>query len=322
MTKENIEFNKNVAVIRKKIHPLYLTLMKKVEPMKIEVINPEMVKRLENEYFLKNIPVSFCANHTNVHDIPLAARVVKQHFYVMIAKEGLTPIQKLAFLINGPIFIKRDNKESRKKAQRKFTLAQKNGFSTLIYPEAAWNVEPNKFMNKIYNGVIKASKETKTDIIPLAFEYEDDICYVKIGEPFIVCEDKDSRIQSDELRDIMCTLRYDILEEKTNFYPEKRILKEIESLADNWENLPITKMKRLLKLYEELKSLRQKLKEEFEQKVEENWKNCPGLDKNFEASCIYKDDSSPDEVFEHLNYLEKNPKAAFLFEPNITGYRK
>lgn len=318
----NKDFNKTAAEIRKKFHGCYLKIIDKVDPMEVEVVNPEMLDFLEKEYFSKGKTVSFVANHTNSHDIPLAAKALKKHFYVVIAKEGLKLVQKIGFFINGPIFISRSKKESRRKVQDKIILVQKNGYCTLTFSEASWNDKPEKLMNKLFNGAVNASKKTKLDIIPLILEYIDGKCYAKIGNPFIVDEKKDSREQSDDLRDAMVTIRISLLEEKTDFYPEYTILKKIEYIANHWDELPSSKMDQLLKLYEELKNLKVNLEKEFNRTIEKYWDECPGLDKKFENSCIYKDEDSPEEAFEHLNILINNPKAAFLFKPNIKGYKK
>lgn len=321
MTKEE-KFNKSAAKARKSFHNIYLKIMNKVEPIEVEVVNPEMLDFLEKNYFSKGKPINFVANHTNSHDIPLAAKGIKEHFYVVIAKEGLTLIQKIGFFLNGPLYIERKNKESRKNTQKGIILAHKNGYSTLTYSEASWNTKENKFMNRLFNGAVNASKEDDTDIIPLTFEYLDGKCYMKIGMPFIVDKFEDSRKQSDELRDIMTTMRFEYLEQNTDFYPEKTILKQIEYLADNWDELPDSKMQELLSLYEKLNNLKSNLAKEFNDTIKGYWDECPGLNRNFEASCIYKDGDSPEEVFEHLNILEANPKAAFLFKPGIKGFRE
>lgn len=316
------EINKNGAKVRKKFHPLYLKLMNLVEDKTPILLNPEKLDEIKKNYFDKNIPVSFCANHTNSHDIPVAAKALKKHFYVMIAKEGLTPVQKIGFFLNGAIFIKRDDKKSRKSALLKLISAQKNNLSTLVYAEASWNTKEEKLMNKLYTGIVDASKESGADIVPVVFEYINDNCYVKICDPIKVDKNKDSRLQVDYLRDIMATMKYEILEEKTDFYPERRILKEIESIADNWDKLPSSKYKRLEMLRCELNSVKQKAKEKFCSDVENNWKNCPGLDREFEESCIYKDGDLPYDVFSHLNKININSKTKFLFNPNVTGYIK
>lgn len=321
MPKE-VRFNKLGAKLRKKFHYNYLKIINKVDPMEVEVVNPEMLDFLKKEYFLQGKPVNFIANHTNSHDIPLAAKGIEEHFYVVIAKEGLTLVQKIGFFLSGPLFIKRDDKESRKNTQKKIILAHKNGYSTLTYSEASWNNKENKFMNKLFNGLVNASKEDGTDIIPLTFEYLNDKCYMKIGKPFIADKFEDSRKQSDELRDIMSTMRFEYLEENTNFYPEQTIVKEIGYLADHWDELPESKMKELLKLHDELKNLKSSLAKEFNDTIQKYWSECPGLDRKFEASCLYRDGDSPEEAFEHLNILENNPKAAFLFKPGIKGFRK
>ena len=317
---QKIKFNKTVAKFRKEFHSNYLKLIDKVDPIKVEVVNPEMLDFLDKEYFSKGQPVNFIANHTNSHDIPVVGKAVKEHFYVVIAKEGLTLIQKIGFLLNGPIWIWRKKKESRQATQEKIILAQKNGYSTLTFFEAAWNVKENKLMNKPFNGAVNASKETNVHIVPLILIYLSGKCYVVIGKPYIVNKEKSSREQSDDLRDIMATMLHDFLEEKTDFYPAKTLKKKIEYIADNWEELPDSKMEDLLILYNQLKNLKDILRKQFKEEKEKAWEECPGLDRNFEASCIYKDGDSPDEAFAHLDRLKDNPKAKFLFKSGIKGY--
>lgn len=319
---KNIVDDKKLIEIRKKIHPLYLKLMNAVEKKQIIVVNKEKMDNLKKLYFDKNIPISFCANHTNSHDIPLAAKAIEKHFYVMIAKEGLTIVQKLAFLLNGPVFIKRDDKQSRKQAKEKLIKLHKNGCSTLVYPEAAWNVVSNKYMNKLYNGIVDVSKETNLDIVPLIFEYKDNNCYVKIGDPFKIDKNIESRKQSDDLRDIMVKMRVELLEEMGCLNPSKDILKKIEFLADNWDDLKTGKIEELISLRNQLVNLKETEKINYENQIEKNWLECPGLNKDFEASCVYKDEDSPDKAFEHLKLLKNNPKARFLFAEGISGYKE
>lgn len=318
-------YNEKAAFLRSKFHKNYLKLMNVVESIEPEVLNPEMLEYLEKNYFSKSKAVSFIANHTNSHDIPVAAKAVKEHFYVMIAKEGLNIIQKIGFILNGPIWVERkgkNSKESKKQAQLKLIEMQKHGYSTLVYPEASWNTKENKFMNKLYEGAVRASLETDVDIIPLVFEYHENKCYVKIGKPYKVNKNVDTRTQSDELRDIMTTLRVNILEEINLLEPMKEIYKKIEFIVDNWYELSDEKYHDIILLRNELQNCKSNIKKEFVEKIEKNWKDCPGLDREFEATCIYKDGDSPDEVFKHLEIIKNNPKAAFLFQDGLTGYKK
>lgn len=322
MNKKKVRFNITAAKFREKFHNNYLKIINKVDPMDVEVVNPEMLDFLDEKYFSKGEPVNFVANHTNSHDIPLAGKALKEHFYVVIAKEGLTLVQKVGFFLNGPIWIWRKSKKSRQNAQEKIILAQENGYSTLTFFEASWNDKEEKYMNRPFNGPVNASKRTGTDIIPFILLYLDGKCYAKIGYPYVVDKDKSSREQSDDLRDIMATMMVEFLEEKTDFYPCQTLINKIGYIADNWDELDDSRMETLLKLYDELKNLRNDLKKKFHDETEKNWKECPGLDREFEASCIYKDEDSPDEAFAHLDRLKDNPKAAFLFKPGIKGYKK
>lgn len=315
-------FNKTSAEFRKKFHNNYLKIIDKVDPIEVEVVNPEMVNFLDEKYFSKGKPVSYVCNHTNSHDVPSAGKALKNHFYLVCGKEGLTLVQRIGFFLNGPIWVARKRKKSRHKAQEKIILAQKGGYSTLTFFEASWNDTENKFMNKPFTGAVNASKETDANIIPLVLVYQDGKCYAKMGYPYVVDKDKSSREQSDDLRDIMSTMMVDLLKEKTDFYPSHTLALKVGYMADHWDELDDSKMKELLKTYDELKNLRNNIGKKFHDDVEKSWKECPGLDREFEASCIYKDEDSPDEVFAHLDKLKDNPKAAFLFKPGITGYRK
>lgn len=304
---------------RKAIHPAYLKLMDAVEKYEPKVVNQEKLDKILEEYSENGI--SFCINHTNVHDIPVSAKAIKEHFYVMIAKEGLTSIQKLAFILNGAIFIKRDNKKSRRKAQESLIKRQKRKMSTFICPEACWNVKDNKYMNKLYVGIINASKETDAPIVPIILEYVSGECYALVGDVIKVDKKTDSRVQADNLRDIMSTMRFELLSEVTDIEPKKAILKEIEYMADNWDKLPNDKMEKLLALRRKLINIKNDLSNEFNKKIEDNWEES-NLDRKFEETCVYKDMDSPDEVFDHLNNIKPTEKTKFLFNENLSGYRK
>lgn len=319
---KKVKFNKTAAKIREKFHDNYLKIIDKVDPIDVEVVNPEMLDFLDAEYFSKGKSINFVANHTNAHDVPSVGKGLKKHFYLVCAREGLTLVQKIGFFLNGPIWIWRKRKDSRQKAQKKIMLAQESGYSTLTFFEASWNDKENKYMNRPFNGPVVASKQTNAHIVPVVLIYENKKCYAKIGYPYVVDKNISSRQQSDDLRDIMSTMMVELLEEKTNFYPYKELIQMIGYTADNWDKLGDLKMKELLKLHNKLKTLKNELKEDFYNKVEKSWQECPGLDRDFEASCLYKDGDSPDEVFAHLDRIKDNPNAAFLFKPGITGYRK
>ena len=309
---------KKIKSFRKLIHPAYLSLMKKIENNDVIVVNPEILDYLDKEYFSKNIPVSFCANHTNSHDIPVAAIALQEHFYVMVALEGLTLEQKFALNLNGPIFLKRDSKKSRNKAFYKYVDLQKKGYNTLIYPEASWNITEEKLMNKFYTGVVDASKQTRVNIVPVVFEYIENKCYVMIGMPIDIDNNLDSRVIVDNIRDIMSTMRKDLLENNLEYF---KLIKRVEEIADKKEHTK-KDFDELYYIHSRLNELKVSAKDDFYKQIENNWNECPGLDKDFEDSCLYKDIDSPDEVFGPLLKMNKHKNNEFLFNPNLTGYTK
>lgn len=96
---------------------------------------------------------------------------------------------------------------------RAIELLNKGG-NLLIYPEGAWNVSPNVIVMKIFNGTVRMSKKTGSEIIPIAVEQYGNTFYFNIGQNYTILKDDqtDINILKDELRDKLATLKWSILE--------------------------------------------------------------------------------------------------------------
>lgn len=92
-------------------------------------------------------------------------------------------------------------------------VLKKHG-NILIFPEGTWNITENKPVMNLYTGAAEMAIESGADIIPLAVERYGDTWFINIGEN-ISSEKYDpdmKRELTDDLRDAMATLKWEIFE--------------------------------------------------------------------------------------------------------------
>ena len=178
-----------------------------------------------------NIPTGksaiFICNHSNTHDAFIAREVFnrfKKDVTTLVAWDGLNWMSRLIFRLCDCTLIKRDNAESKENGMLDFcskVISGKNGF---IFGEATWNLHPVKPMQNIKAGVTEAALITDAVIIPTIFEYvevdwlckkEKELytkCVVSFGRPYSVSTDKGLFEQTNQLQNIMESMRKSIWE--------------------------------------------------------------------------------------------------------------
>lgn len=189
--------------MRKFIHPLLLRLMKQQRKHELHMLNscPQVIGN-----------AIYAVNHSCRYDIPYAAEAIGHHSYVLVGKQHLNMIDRMAFLLNGVIYVDRKNRSDKAFAKRKIKKLVLSGKNMLLFPEGTWNLMPSKPMLPLYWGIIEIAKETKCPIIPLVLEYEKKDCYIKWGEPLYVSETDTKAEKIGQLSDEMASLRWDIWE--------------------------------------------------------------------------------------------------------------
>lgn len=92
-------------------------------------------------------------------------------------------------------------------------LKQNNNI--FIFPEGAWNITPNKVVQKLYKGTVKMAMETGADIIPVAIDRIDKRHYsLSMGENLFFEKDTDVNDANEKLRESLCTLKWELIEKK------------------------------------------------------------------------------------------------------------
>ena len=260
--------------MRKLLHKPLLLLMRSKRNFNLKIMGEINLTKI-------NCPAIFVVNHTNSHDIPVASEVIKKPHHVLLGKQPLESIDKIAFWLNGVIWVDRKNKASKAQSKEKIISVLKNGTNILMFPEGTWNRSPNKIMLPLFWGVIDIARESGAPIIPIILEYTPKVCYAKIGEPIYIQPNAEKSNEINLLRDKMATLRYEL-----------------------WEAQPITHRSDLDNDY--FKNILQSAVNEY-----------PKLDLEYETSVVRKEYEEYTEAFEHLNNIQPNLRTAFLFNKRI-----
>lgn len=260
--------------MRKLLHKPLLLLMRTKRNFKLKIIDGINLSKV-------NCPAIFVVNHTNSHDIPIASEVIKKHHFVLLGKQPLEIMDKIAFWLNGVIWVDRKNKVSKALAKEKMISVLKSGTNLLMFPEGTWNRSSNKIMLPLYWGVIDIAKESGAPMIPIILEYTPKVCYAKIGEPVYIQSSADKCKEIVLLRDKMATLRYEL-----------------------WSSQPITHRTDLDNDY--FKMILQSAVDEY-----------PKLDLEYETSVVRKEYDECTKVFKHLENIKPTMKTAFLFNKRL-----
>jgi 1-acyl-sn-glycerol-3-phosphate acyltransferase len=201
---------------------------------------------------LPDVPdnIIVAANHSCKYDFPLVCEIFKKHIYVLVGKQRLNLMDRVAFFLNGVIYVDRKDKDNRKKAGKRMRKIINKGRNLCIFPEGTWNLTPSKPMLPLYWGIIDIAKETRRPILPLVLEYKDQDCYISFGQLIYVYSQDSKSEKIKEIRDIMATMKWEI-----------------------WEMFPIVARKTIPN-------------DEWEQEVKKRLEEYPLLDYAYEQSIV------------------------------------
>lgn len=251
------------------LHKPLLFLMKSKIPFDLKIIGEDSLHT--------SFPAIYAVNHTNSFDIPVASAVIKKHHYVLLGTQPLEFLDRIAFKLNGVVWVDRKDKHSKAKAKQKMIDIIKSGTNILMFPEGTWNRTENELMLPLHWGIIDIAKECSVPVVPIILDYSADVCTAKIGKPLFFNKADDKKESIDRLRDAMATLRYEL-----------------------WEQNPMLVRNSIKKDY--FKNILQKELSEY-----------PKLDLEYELSVVRKEYEKNEDVFINLNSISPNQRSAFLF---------
>lgn len=198
---------------RKRIHKIMFAIIK----MK-RVLLHQKLTILHDEREDTDKTIIYACTHIGRYDIEMALESIQDTCFLFLGSPG-----KLYRSLNGVLvylfgFIGCDTteKEDRHIAKELAIRTLKQGGNILIFPEGAWNITENQVVMKLYTGTIEMAIRSGADIVPIAIEQYEKSFYMNIGKNISLDETSDlnkKRKLSDDLRDTLCTLKWEIWEQ-------------------------------------------------------------------------------------------------------------
>ena len=136
----------------------------------------------------------------------------------MLGKQNLYRMDRIFFNLLGAIWVDRRDRKERSDAKAKILFYLKHGQSILWFPEGTWNLSDNLLMLPMRWGIIEVADKAQAQIVPMAIQYDRKTkeCFVKFAEPIYGEKLTDYRKGIQMLRNIMATLRWELMEEFSN----------------------------------------------------------------------------------------------------------
>lgn len=161
-------------------------------------------------------PVIFCPTHIGGADIEMSLLAIHDPCWVVVGdpRELYKDFAGFLLQINGMISLDTQYKEDRRAAKATMQDLLQKGGNLLMYPEGAQNISPNALLNHLYAGAVDLAITCDADIVPIALHRDKNQYYVNIGANISneSCDYADRYQLTDELRDAMATLEWEIIE--------------------------------------------------------------------------------------------------------------
>lgn len=198
---------------RKRIHKIMFAIIK----MK-RVLLHQKLTILHDEREDTDKPIIYACTHIGRYDIEMALESIQDTCFLFLGSPGklYRSLDGVLVYLFGFIGCDTTEKEDRHIAKELAIRTLKQGGNILIFPEGAWNITENQVVMKLYTGTIEMSIRSGADIVPIAIEQYEKSFYINIGKNISLDETSDlnkKRKLSDDLRDTLCTLKWEIWEQ-------------------------------------------------------------------------------------------------------------
>ena len=261
--------------IRKLIHPLLSRAALKSQPFQVIQENEPIAE--------PNKPVIYAVNHSAFPDGPVMSAVVPKWALLLAGRQSLDFSGKLFFLLNGTLWVDRQDKADMRRAKDQIIQRLRGGNDLIWFPEATWNVTESQLMLPMRWGIIDAARKANAQIIPTVLHYDRERMEVHIrwgpamdGKQLV---DKATGIR--DLRDTLATMRWEF-----------------------WERNGTVSRQEL-----NIASCRSELKAIIDEYLPLNADN--------EQAVIFRPYPLQETVFAAINKIQPNIENAFLFRKDI-----
>lgn len=115
-------------------------------------------------------PFLIVCNHRSLLDPVICARYFHA-FFLSKAEVKSYPLIGAGSRLTGVIFVRRDDKTSRKMSREGIKNVLQSGFNVMVYPEGTTNDKP--LTKQFYKGTFEIASELNIAVIPVILEYKD-----------------------------------------------------------------------------------------------------------------------------------------------------
>lgn len=252
-----------------------------------------------------NRPTIFACTHIGWKDVEMNFAAIKTPAFLFLGdpRSLYRQIEGVVLYLNGVICVDTDSKRDRQIAKDVGIRLLKAGGNLLIYPEGAWNLTENQAVMPLFSGTAEMAICAEADIVPVAIEQYGRRFYVNIGEriPHDAFSLSQKKELSDYLRDVLCTLKWEIWEQYGN---------DVRSnIPDNYSHTFLSEFH---------------LTENPESKRNRDGFITPKKYTLEDATVarFHSKEVSPEDAFEHLERLIPRFENAYLFSKDNCGFRK
>jgi 1-acyl-sn-glycerol-3-phosphate acyltransferase len=172
-------------------------------------------------------PVIYAFHHAGIVDAENVVESLPEHA-MLLAGDDLDKISRFLLNLNGTIFVSRLDKKSRSDSKIELMKSLSKGKSIIVFPEAMWNMSPNKIHLPITWGILDMAKKMNVPIVPVAQEYfyNEEILdgkerivkvHVRYGKPVFVNVNDNIFDKLNEFDENFSTVRWSIWEENGIF---------------------------------------------------------------------------------------------------------
>ena len=198
---------------RKRIHKMMLAAIKANR-----VLQHQELTILHDRRINTDKPIIYACTHIGRYDIEMALESIQDTCFLFFGNPGklYRSFDGIVAYLLGFIGCDTTEKEDRHIAKELAIRTLKQGGNILIWPEGAWNITENEVVMKLYTGAVEMAIRSGADIVPIAIEQYGKSFYVNIGKNISLDKSTDlnqKRKLSDDLRDILCTLKWEIWEQ-------------------------------------------------------------------------------------------------------------
>lgn len=163
-------------------------------------------------------PIIFCPTHIGGADIEMSFLAVHTPCWFVLGDphELYKSIDGMVLQMNGMIALDTLQKPDRIAAKAQMKALLKKGGNLLLFPEGTQNISPNALVGYLYAGAVDLAITCGAEIVPIAIDREGSRYSLIIGENirYDGCAYEDRFRLTDELRDRMAALKWEIIERK------------------------------------------------------------------------------------------------------------